>query len=131
MNILERFFYHEQRGEYDQALPIIEHLVSLHPHIATNWYNYGDCLEKLGRHEDAATAFLRVVDIEPEDGGAYYRACLALVAARDTVRLLAVVRRICTADPGMLLQIQSEPEFAPYFKLPEFSKLSQEFRAME
>lgn len=127
MHIFHKMTSALQNRKYAEALPMIEELTRRHPNVATNWYNYGDCLEKLERHEEAASAFLRAVDVDPSDGGAYYRACLALVAGKDTARLLSVFRRICEVDPSMMVELRQEPEFAPYFQLPEFDHLYREF----
>jgi len=127
MHILEQFQRAVQRGDYAAALPLIEQLAQQHPNIATNWYNYGDCLEKVGRYNAAATAFMTAVRCDPTDGGAYYRACLALVEAKNTAGLLEVFRLICEADPSMLSELKAEREFAPYFQIPEFAELERQF----
>jgi len=126
MHTIELFQDAVQRGDYATALPLIEQVVQQHPNIGTNWYNYGDCLEKMGRHNRAATAFMTAVRCDPTDGGAYYRACLALVEAKNTEGLLAVFRQICQVRASMLETLKAEPEFAPYFQIPEFADLERQ-----
>ena len=84
---------------------------------------------KLGRHNAAAIAYMTAVRCDPSDGGSYYRACLALVEAKNTDGLLAVFRRICQVDSSMLTELKAEPQFAPYFRIPELAALEREFEA--
>jgi len=127
MHILEQFQRAVQRGDYVVAIPLIEQLIREHPNIGTNWYNYGDCLEKVGRHNAAANAFMSAVRCDPMDGGAYYRACLALVEGKNTDGLLALFRYICQVEPSLLVELQRDPQLMPYFQIPAFAELERQF----
>jgi tetratricopeptide (TPR) repeat protein len=128
VNIIERFNHLMARGDYAQALPLIEEMVRRAPDIASSWYNYGECLEKLKRPSDAATAFLSAVKADPADGGAYYRACLALLDANDYARLHSVFRQMCTQSPTMLAELMADGDFGPVFNRPEFQQLVSDLK---
>jgi tetratricopeptide (TPR) repeat protein len=82
MNILAQYLDLARAERWEDALPIIEQIVSQAPHIPTSWHNYGVCLESLGRHSEAAEAFQKAYGIEANDG-TLYRTFRNLALAND------------------------------------------------
>lgn len=93
------------------------------------WFEYGRRLEEEGRMGDAATAFLTAYDLDPEDGGLLYRACIALALAGETARLLETLHRECARDPYTFVLVTREPAFADYLHSEEFAGLWELYEA--
>ena len=129
MNIIEEYLSLADERRFVEGLPLIEEIVRRNPNISTSQFNYGVCLAELGRHRDAARAFLRAYALDPDDGGALYRGCLALAEAGDASGLLAVFRRECARDPGMIHNFLDEERFAEYWQMPGFYALRDEYDA--
>ena len=129
MNIIERYLALADEKKFAEGLPLIEEIVRNNPDMPTSQFNYGICLAELGRHRDAARAFLRAYSLDPDDGGALYRGCLALADASDERGLLDVFRRECGRDPQMIRNFVDEERFARFWELPAFQNLRFEYAA--
>ena len=127
MNIIDRYLALADQCRFKEGLPLIEEIVRRDPNMAVSQFNYGICLAELGRHADAARAFLRAYSLDPEDGGALYRGCLALAAADDHAGLLGVFRQECERDPEMIHRFVEEQQFERYWSSPEFVSLRDEY----
>ena len=128
MNIIERYLSLVGEKRFVEGLPLIEEIVRRNPNMATSQFNYGICLAELGRHQEAAQAFLRAYSIEPDRGGALYRGCLAL-AAGDAPALLGVFRQECVRDQEMIHLFLKEERFAKFWLIPGFKSLKDEYAA--
>jgi tetratricopeptide (TPR) repeat protein len=129
MNIIEHYLSLAGQKRFIEGLPLIEEIVRRNPMTATSQFNYGICLAELGRHQDAAQAFLCAYSLNPVDGKALYRACLALAAAADAPGLLALFRKECARDPEMIHDFLEEKNFARFWDLPSFKSLKNEYVA--
>ena len=129
MNIIDQYLSLADQNRFAEGLPLIEEIVRRNPDMATSQFNYGICLAELGRHSDAARAFLRAYELEPDNGGALYRGCLALAAADDAPALLAVFQKECAWNPGMIHNFVEEERFARFWKIPGFRSLRDEHDA--
>jgi tetratricopeptide (TPR) repeat protein len=127
MNIFEHYLSLAEQKRFAEGLPLIEEIVRGNPDMATSQFNYGICLAELGRHREAAQAFLRAYSLAPDDGGALYRGCLSLAAAADAPGLLAVFRQECVRDPDMIQDFLDDKGFATFWKLPGFRSLRAEY----
>ena len=127
MNIIEQYLSLASQKKFVEGLPLIEEIVRRNPMMATSLFNYGICLAELGRHQDAARAFLCAYSLNPVDGKALYRACLALAAAADAQGLLALFRQECARDPEIIQDFLDEKKFARFWNLPGFKSLKDEY----
>jgi len=127
MNIIDSYLQLADEGRFEEGLPLIEEILHRDESIDTSWFNYGICLAELGRHKEAASAFLKAYELNPEDGGALYRGCLALAAAPDSTRLFEVFKSECERDPGMMVHFQEESAFDKFFRLPRFQDLREQY----
>ena len=98
-------------GQWQKALPIIEKIVSLNPNIKTSWFNYGVCLDALGKHNDAAKSFMRAYNIDSSDFGAQYRIFRSLSMANDAVGFAEFLEIELKKTPEILEFIIGTPEF--------------------
>ena len=127
MNIIDQYLALANQKRFAEGLPLIEDIVRRNPDMATSQFNYGICLAELGRHRDAARAFLRAYSLNPDDGKALYRGCLALASDDDAPGLLALFRQECVRDPEMIQNFVGEKSFAKFWELPGFKSLKDEF----
>ena len=127
MNIVDQYLLLADQHRFAEGLPLIEEIVRRSPDMVTSQFNYGICLAELGRHQDAARAFLRAYELDPYHGGALYRGCLALAAADDAPALLAVFRKECTWNPEMIENFMREEKFARFWSIPGFKSLRDEY----
>ena len=112
----------------DKALSIIEEIVNINPLIQTSQFNYGICLSKLGRYEEAATAFLKAYEIDNSDGRALYRGCLSVAYANNSKRLYEVFKKELEWNPDMINNFLEVEEFEKFFEMEEFTKLKDEYK---
>ncbi len=129
MNIIDKYLSLVKQRRFSEGLPLIEEIVRRNPDMATSQFNYGICLAELRRYSDAARAFLRAYELDPENGAALYRGCIALAAAKDDTALLDVFRRECARDPEMIQLLLEEERFAFFWKLPGFIDLKTQYVA--
>ena len=126
-DITQQYLQLVDEGRFVEARPLIEEIVAIAPHIPTSWFNLGICLAELANHRQAAEAFLKAYDLDPEDGGALLRACLALAHANDSAGLLRVFRTECERDPDMIELFVEEEAFARFFATPPFQQLRRQY----
>lgn len=127
MNIIETYLSLAKERRFSECLPLIEEIVRRSPNTATSQFNYGVCLFELGRYGDAAQAFLIAYRLNPADGGALYRGCLALADSDDAPGLLTVFQQECNRDPEMLEDFLKEERFAKFWSLPGFTALKGKY----
>ena len=125
MDILERYERLTRLRRWSEALPLIEDIVNRAPAMATSWFNYGVCLDELGRHREAAERFLRAYELEPEDYGAQYRAFRSLFLAQDWAGFLNLAERECSRMPELVDTLVSDKDFGTVLKRPELRHLAQ------
>jgi tetratricopeptide (TPR) repeat protein len=128
MNIIDQYLSLANQKRFVEGLPLIEEIVRRNPDMATSQFNYGVCLAELGRHRDAASAFLRAYSLDPDDGRALYRSCLAIAATDDASALLALFRQECVRDPEMIQSFLAEKRFAKFWELQGFKSLKDEYK---
>src|SRR3954469_19292904 len=85
MNIIQQYEALVAEHNYCDALPLIQDIVARAPHVATSHFNLGVCLDELGRHSEAAEAFIKAQEIDIEDWGIHYRIIRSLFLAGDSI----------------------------------------------
>ena len=126
-DILEQYLTLANQGRFKEGLPLIKEIVQRAPEMPTSWFNLGVCESELGWHSRAAQSFLKAYELDPNDGGALYRACVSLAAAEDHKTLLAVMQQQCQWSPDMIYNFIEDEHLAPLFALPEFQKLKNRY----
>lgn len=125
MNIIEQYQMLASQERWPDALPLIEEIVARAPHIPTSWFNWGVCLDGLGRHAEAATKFREAYALDPSDFGAQFRAFRSFALANDFDQFLAFAREEFADFPEVLRLLTSDPTFACFTARPEFKALSE------
>jgi len=127
VDIFKRYGKLTKAGKWSEALPLIEEIVSLGPEIPTSHFNYGVCLEALGRHPEAAREFLEAYRLDPADYHAQYRAFRSLQLGEDWQGFLELAQRECETMPEIVDILFEEEEFSPVLARPEFTAFRQQF----
>jgi superkiller protein 3 len=68
----------ERRGELQAASELYANAVATQPDSALAWYNYGDVLLNMGRHDEAVAPLRRAVELSPRTALFHYDLGLAL-----------------------------------------------------
>lgn len=108
---LDRYYSHVARSEWQQALPIIRELIENDPSIPSRWFQYGSCLEELGKHEEAIAAFAKAYQLDPTDFGAQYRIFRNYALAGDVDGFVAFARSEVKKTPQIIEHINQRAEF--------------------
>ena len=129
MSIIEQ--YHTLAGQrrFTEGLLLIEQVVQANPELAKSQFTYGMCLAELGRHQDAAQAFLQAYKLDPDNDIALHRGCMELAAAENAPALLEVFRRECAMNPMMLHTFVDDLKFARFWESPAFKSFREEQEA--
>ena len=101
-------WYHIQRREYDLALLALREAVQAQPTDAASFTHLGQCLQLLGRIDEALDAFEKAVRLNPNDGTAHYGlAFLAKSRADEQTfqRELALCERLIPGEPWVQEQV--------------------------
>ena len=126
MNIIEKFQYHSKREEWELALPLIEEIVSRSESFSTSWFNYGICLEGLGRFTDAVNAFTKAYQLEPEDYHCQYRIFRNLYLAKDICGFVGFAKEEYPKTPEIIELISEDIDFGDIVKTDEYCKFISE-----
>jgi tetratricopeptide (TPR) repeat protein len=108
---IEQYYAHASRGEWQEALPIIKGLVESDESIPSRWFQYGSCLEELGKHEQAIAAFAKAYQLDPTDFGAQYRIFRNYALADDAQGFVAFAKSEVKKTPQIIERINQRAEF--------------------
>lgn len=90
-----RFATAFQYARYDEALALIDQLISVHPHAAALYWHRANCLEKLERYGDIAPVLDQLLKLKPDHVPAIVKR-----AQYDGDAGEAELRRALTLDPN-------------------------------
>lgn len=125
--ITDKYLRLMDEGKLLEALEVIDGIITLNPNISTSHFNHGICLSELGRYDDSATAFLKAYELDEANGGALYRACIALALANNKDKLYEVFKTELEWNPSMINNFIKEEAFNNFFLENEFQKLKEQY----
>lgn len=108
---IDQYYAHASSGEWQQALPIIKGLVETDSSVPSRWFQYGTCLEQLGRYAEAITAFGKAYELDSTDFGAQYRIFRNYALAGDVEGFVAFARQEVVKTPQIIERINQREEF--------------------
>lgn len=114
-------------GKWLEALPVIRNIVDLNPAIDTSWFNLGACLDELGKHDEAAEAFIKAQELNVEDYGIHYRILRSFYLADDLEQFLEFADYSCGINPQVIESLLEDKDFKHLFTLPEFVALKEKY----
>jgi len=123
MNLVEQFESLVAAKRWAEALPVIKEIVQSAPSISTSWRNYGVCLDEVGRHQEAAKAFAKAYELQPDDFGTQYRIFRSLALAGDRQGFISFAERESRITPEILELISEAGEFKAMSATDEFRRL--------
>ncbi len=127
MNIIQQYEAFIADHNHRDALPLIRDIVARAPHVATSHFNLGVCLDELGRHSEAAEAFIKAQEINIEDWGTHYRIIRSLFLAGDFDTLHEFIDYSCGLSDRVMPLICEDDTFNPLFERFEFQQLRTKY----
>lgn len=125
----------EELEEYEQALHTTNELISLNPTFEYIWSDKGDVLLELGKTEEALEAYLKSLELEPEDSDTLYEIAKIYSSKRDKDKTLAFLKRavecenyfdkIIRCGTPIRSGLKEESEFKWLLKDIDFEKLTK------
>jgi len=131
MNILDEYISLTNEGNWEKALPLIEEIISGNPGIRTSWFNYGVCLDALGRHRDAGNAFMRAYEIDPTDYGTQFRVFRSLSLAKDEIGFAKFLESELKKAPEILELISEDSDFEDIVSTKSVQEVIEDFESSE
>lgn len=120
---LDRFVELTNTGRWAEALPVIERITAWQPAVATSWFNWGVCLDELGRYAEAADKFIKAIELAPDDYGTFYRAFKSLHLAGGLDRFIQLASALSERTPEVLPLLNGRSEFRDFTSRSEFQSL--------
>jgi Tfp pilus assembly protein PilF len=66
------------QGDYHRAIEQIEKAIETDPHCALAWHEKGNCLDELGRCEEALSSYDTAINLDPHHAEAWFNKGLTL-----------------------------------------------------
>lgn len=107
-------------GEVDHAVEWFEAALALDPDIVPAWIGKGLCLEETGRYEDAAEAFHRAAELDPQGADPRYLQARAEAQAGDTGQALRRLRPLVEDHPQLGQAARDDRRFRGLHDDPRF-----------
>jgi Flp pilus assembly protein TadD len=85
-----------------EARSMLQRLIALRPGRWEDHCDLGECLSKLGRHDQAVTEFRRAIELASEEAEPHYQLGLALLVVGDAEGAVAPLRRAVEIEPKHL-----------------------------
>lgn len=127
MSILEKYHELADASRWEEAFPVIKEIVERAPQIETSWFNLGVCLDELGRHPEAAEAFIKAQELNVEDWGIHYRIMRSLFLAGDFDQLHEFADYSCGMNDRVIHLMCEDENFGRLFDRLEFQQLRDKY----
>lgn len=99
-NHVERAHQFYEQGRWDEAARELRAALASDPYQSEWLFNLGLTLEAAGRHGEAAEAFARVFELEPEDANAALFAGMNAMDSDDPARAISWLEQAERLEPG-------------------------------
>lgn len=110
---------HQQRGDYRQALPLLQKAITLQPGRADYHTNLGSAHRSLGERDKAITSFRKAQALQPGHLESLFNLAMSLLEGGD----------LAAATAGFQKILQTRPTFLPAQEMLANTLLSQGFLA--
>lgn len=128
MNIIERYESLVDNEKWEEALPVIKEIVDRDPSIDTSWFNYGVCLDEIGRHSEAAESFIKALELNIQDYGIHYRVFRSFFLANDLDQLYEFVVYLCDTFPEIRATLFGSDEYKELIQYKPFRELQEKYK---
>jgi len=92
------------------------------------WMQYARALDSLNRHQHAAQAYQRILQIEPYNNQARYQCALALARSNDEEAYFQYMQNLVLTYPQMATEIFAQSEGQHFLTQERFRALAREAR---
>jgi tetratricopeptide (TPR) repeat protein len=127
MNILEKYEALVKQKKFEEAIPVIKEIITKNPKIDTSWFNYGVCLDEIGKYNDAAEAFIKAHELNISDYGIHYRILRSFSLAEDYSQLYEFIDYLCQTFKEEIETIFESEEFSKVKHRKEFIDLKSKY----
>ena len=127
MNLLDEYRKLAKKKRWKEAIPVIKKIIERNPKIDTSWFNYGVCLDEIGRHSEAAEAFIKAQELNILDWGIHYRIFRSFFLAGDIEQFLEFAEYSCDIEPEMIHVLYEDEDFKELFNRDDFKKLKDKY----
>ncbi|MBN1800396.1 MAG: hypothetical protein JW891_02765 [Candidatus Lokiarchaeota archaeon] len=127
MNLIEKYNNLADEKRWKEAIIVIREIIKLNPEIDTSWFNYGVCLNELGKYEEAADAFIKAHELNIKDYGIHYRIFHSLLLAEDYQQLYEFLEYLCLTFEEERTTIFESEEFLTLINRKEFIDLKKKY----
>ncbi|MBN2164497.1 MAG: tetratricopeptide repeat protein [Pontiellaceae bacterium] len=107
----------------ESTLPILKDAAEKNPNNEVAWFNYGVGLKLQARYNEAAEAFIRVQELNPQNETIYPLIFRCLFRADNQEMLLGFATYCTELSPDIIAVIASEPVYNELFKQPAYRQL--------
>ena len=127
MDTIGRYMALVDNNKWNDAIPLIKEIINRDPEIDTSWFNYGICLDEIGKHNEAADAFIKAHELNETAHSIQSRIIRSLSLAEDYHKLHGFIDYLCqTFADGMETIFESE-EFTKLSHRNEFLELKAKY----
>ena len=123
MNLIDQYQSLVNDQKWNEAIPVIKEIIDRNPRIDTSWFNYGVCLDEIGKHSKAAEAFIKAHELNISNYGIHYRIIRSLMLAKDYSQLYEFIDYLCQTFKEEIETIFESEEFSILKDRKEFLEL--------
>ena len=127
MNIIEQYETLVNEQKWEQAIPLIKKIIDSNPEIDTSWFNYGVCLDEIGKHKEAAEAFIKAHELNVSDYGIHYRILRSFMLSNDNHQLYEFIDYLCQTFKDEIDIIFKSEEFSEVLEHKVLFKLKEKY----
>ena len=95
---------------------------------ARTWFEYGECLRRLGQYGQAAEAYEQASRLDPINRDIHFVRGLSLALADDRERLFQYLSDLALTDCRVVFEILERNELRPVLGEPRFRRLHEDAR---
>ena len=92
------------------------------------WMQYARALDSRGRHQHAAQAYQKILQLEPYNNQARYQCALALARSDDEEGYFRYMQNLVLTYPQMAAELFAQPEGQRFLTQDRFRVLAREAR---
>lgn len=125
--MIDEYLNLAQLGRWEEALTLIEEIVSRDKNSWTNWFNYGVCLEGLMLYSDSSNAFKKAYNLKRSDKGIQYRVFRSIAQSGNIVDFMDFIKLEVGETPQLFDLLEKHEEFLEMTQTPEYQNFKKNY----
>lgn len=110
----------------DQELVQLQRAIADSNANADTWFRYAKKLQSMNRHQHAATAYIKVLEVEPTNRLARFNAAICLAKAQQVDEFFDFMKQMVLSDPKLAADLFERPEPQVFMTQARFQALAKE-----